>query len=165
MIFRPRCSTAMICDVGDSRIKKPTRRRVDAGTVASVHRVASAFVEVSRRTEGKDEGKHRGCFGCKESPPNHLLNSMISGTIIRQRLQGLQMPRVKPSVTRHAVDLGKASGMSAGRHAPGRSEIDKNALRDKRSVEQLQGMNHALARHSSKRPGKDRDLKALIRKP
>ncbi len=63
----------------------------------------------------------------------------------------------------YAVDLRMPSTIRRVRRPVG-PEIGENTLRGEHNMEQFQGMDHALTGHSSKRPRKHRDLKALVRK-
>jgi hypothetical protein len=63
----------------------------------------------------------------------------------------------------HAVDLRMPSMFRKVRR-PVWPEVGENTVRGKYSMEQFQGMDHALTGHSSKRPGKHGDLKALVGK-
>lgn len=107
--------------------------------------------------------KHFDCLERKESPPDHPAHRKVGGAIICYRLQRLEVACMNSLVPCYAVDLRMPRTIRRVRRPVG-PQIGEQTLRGEHSMEQFQGMDHALAGHSSKRPRKHRDLKALVGK-
>src|SRR5579864_7032656 len=95
----------------------------------------------------------------KESAPDDLPYGPVGAAKVRQGAPNLKGPGVAPSVSRQTDHLVLSC---PGSREPVSAQVDQDAVRTEQAAGDDQGMNHALAGHSSQRSGEHRDVEAAI---
>src|SRR5579859_6366242 len=93
----------------------------------------------------------------KESAPDDLSYGPVGAAKVRQGSPNLKGPGVAPPVSPQAEHL--VVSCSGSRESVS-AQVDQYAVRTEQAAGDDQGMNHALAGHSSQRPREHRDVEA-----